>query len=89
MEEEKKEGQNIREEIERLEKELKALKEKIGVEEKPIMQVPIEKAKELTTSLLELANKMIRIASSAASGAIEGAKKELERSKEEKKEQEQ
>ncbi len=89
MEEEKKEGQNIREEIERLEKELKALKEKIGIEEKPIMQVPIEKAKELTTSLLELANKMIKIASSAASGAIEGAKKELEKSKEEKKEQEQ
>ncbi|SNZ13272.1 hypothetical protein [Hydrogenobacter hydrogenophilus] len=82
MQEEKKEEISLREEIERLEKELKALKEKIGIEEKPIVQVPIEKAREIATSLLDVANRIIRVASAAASGAIEGAKKELEKSKE-------
>lgn len=82
MQEEKKEEISLREEIERLEKELKALKEKIGIEEKPIVQVPIEKAREIATSLLDVANRIIRVASAAASGAIEGAKEELEKSKE-------
>ncbi|MEZ0361874.1 MAG: hypothetical protein ABWK04_08305 [Hydrogenobacter sp.] len=82
MQEEKKQEMNLREEIERLEKELKTLKEKIGIEEKPIVQVPFEKAREITTSLLDVANRIIKVASAAASGAIEGAKRELERSKE-------
>ncbi|QWK18895.1 MAG: hypothetical protein KNN13_05040 [Hydrogenobacter thermophilus] len=88
MQEEKKEEMNLKEEIERLEKELKALKEKIGIEEKSILQVPIEKAREITTSLLDVANRIIKVASAAASGAIEGAKKELEKSKEEQKQEE-
>ena len=83
MEEKEKDQMNIREEIEKLERELKALKEKVGMEEKSPLHVPVEKAKELTSTLLDIANKMIKIASAAATGAIESVKRELEKEKKE------
>jgi len=88
--EEKKEEVDIRKEIERLEKELKELKEKLGIEEGeerfPI-DIPVEKAKEITTRLMDMIQGLVKITSSAAVGAIEGAKKELEKLKEEEKEE--
>ncbi len=83
---EEKETVDIRKEIERLERELKELKEKLGIEEgeeKPPIDIPVEKAKEITTKLMDMIQGLVKITSSAAVGAIEGAKKEIEKLKKE------
>jgi hypothetical protein len=49
------------------------------------VEIPLEKGKEVTTKLMNMAQSIIKVASAAANGAIEGAKKALEEG--EKKEQ--
>ena len=78
---------DVKKAIESLEEEIARIKKELGLdkESKSIVEIPLEKGKEVTTKLMNIAQSIIKVASAAANGAIEGAKKALEEG--EKKEQ--
>ena len=82
------EKEDLKKVIETLEKEIEEIKQKLKMDKegKSILELPVEKGKELTNSLLSLSQKIIKVASAAANGAIEGAKKALEEKGENKQE---
>ncbi len=83
------EKMDVKKAIESLEEEITKIKKELGLDKdsKSIVDMPVEKAKDLTNKLMGMAQTLIKVASSAANGAIEGAKKALEeKSKEETKE---
>lgn len=81
------EKMDVKKAIENLEEEIVKIKKELGLdkESKSMVEVPIEKAKDITTKLMNMAQSIIKVASSAANGAIEGARKALEEKSEEKK----
>jgi hypothetical protein len=80
---------DVKKAIENLEEEIARIKKELGLdkESKSIVEIPLEKGKEVTTKLMNMAQSIIKVASAAANGAMEGAKKALEEG--ENKEQEQ
>ncbi len=74
---------DVKKAIENLEEEIAKIKKELGLdkESKSIVEVPIEKGKEITTKLMNIAQGVIKVASAAANGAIEGAKRALEEEK--------
>ncbi len=74
---------DVKKAIESLEEEIAKIKKELGLdkESKSLVDIPIEKGKEITTKLMNMAQSIIKVASAAANGAIEGAKKALEEGK--------
>ncbi len=74
------EKMDVKKAIENLEEEIAKIKKELGLdkESKSIVEIPVEKSKEAVSKLMNLAQTLIKVASSAATGAIEGAKKALE-----------
>ncbi|MGC8676625.1 MAG: hypothetical protein ACP5UF_00150 [Hydrogenobaculum sp.] len=71
---------DVKKAIESLEEEIAKIKKELGLDKegKSIVEIPLEKGKEITTKLMSVAQSIIKVASAAANGAIEGAKKALE-----------
>jgi cell division septum initiation protein DivIVA len=76
---------DVKKAIESLEEEIARIKKELGLdkESKSIVEIPLEKGKEITTKLMNMAQSIIKVASAAANGAIEGAKKSFRRRGEE------